>query len=165
MALIRRRDQGGERALATRAREWDPFEAMREFMQMEPFRELARLTAPELAFAPSLDVKETGDSIVVKADLPGVKEEELDVSLTGHRLVISGKREEETRRENETYYAFERSYGTFSRALTLPEGVDLDRVNADLRDGVLTLTIPKKPEIQPKKIEVLKGRKEGQAKA
>jgi HSP20 family protein len=75
--------------------------------------------------------------------------------MTGNRLTISGKREAEVEERTDTYYACERSYGSFTRAFTLPEGTDGgDRIRADLKEGVLTLLLPKKPELQPKRIEV-----------
>ncbi|HYG68700.1 MAG TPA: Hsp20/alpha crystallin family protein, partial [Anaeromyxobacteraceae bacterium] len=107
-------------------------------------------------FVPSFEVKETKDAYVFKADLPGIREEDLDINLTGNRLTVSGKREEEKRSEEERYYAYERSYGSFSRSFTLPEGVDAEHVDAELRDGVLTVRIAKRPEVQPKRIEVKK---------
>ena len=89
-----------------------------------------------------------------RADLPGVKESDLEISLTGNRLTISGRREQERHEQGDTFYASERSYGSFTRAFTLPEGVDGDNVNADLKSGVLTLSVPKKPEVQPRKVSI-----------
>jgi len=108
------------------------------------------------AFVPTFDVKETKDSFVFRADLPGVKDSDVDISLTGNRLTISGRRQEENKEEGEQFYAYERSYGSFSRSFTLPEGIDAEHVQADLKDGVLTVVLPKKPEVQPKRI-ALKG--------
>ena len=85
-----------------------------------------------------------------------MREEDLEISLTGNRLAISGHREQEKREQGETYYASERSYGAFSRAFTLPEGTDADNVKADLKNGVLQVTVPKKPEVQPRKIAIAK---------
>jgi HSP20 family protein len=110
-------------------------------------------------FVPSFEVKENKDSYLFKADLPGVKEEDLDISLVSHRLTISGKREAEKREEGETWYAYEREYGSFTRSFTLPEGVDPEHVRAELKNGVLHLVIPKKPEVQPRKIQVGGGEK------
>ena len=115
-------------------------------------------------FVPTFDVKETKDAYVFRADLPGVKEDDLEISLTGSRLAISGHREQESREQGETYYATERSYGAFSRAFTLPEGIDGENVSAELKNGVLHVNIPKKPEVQPKRISIGKGG-EGRAKA
>lgn len=148
--LIRRSETG---ALEP-GRVWDPFEMMRDLMQWDPFRELGTVTSRTLSFVPTFEVKETKDGYLFKADLPGVKEKDLDISLTANRLTVSGKREEEERHEEERYFCYERSYGGFSRSFTLPEGVDPDSVHAELKEGVLTLNISKKPEVKPKKIEV-----------
>ena len=83
-----------------------------------------------------------------------IDEKNIDVSLTGARLTVSGLRDEEDRHEGENFFADERAFGSFTRAFTLPDGVDGDQVSADLKDGVLTLHIPKKPENQPKKISI-----------
>lgn len=148
--LIRRSETG---ALEP-ARIWDPLEVMRDLMQWDPFRELGTVGSRTVAFVPAFEVKETKDGYLFKADLPGVKEKDLEISLTANRLTVTGKREEEQRREEEQYFCYERSYGSFTRSFTLPEGVDADAVHADLKDGVLTLSIAKKPEVKAKKIEV-----------
>jgi HSP20 family protein len=151
MANLIRRNEGGS---LEPSRFFDPFEMMRDLMRWDPFRELGVVGSRALAFAPSFEVKETNDGYVFKADLPGVKEKDLDISLTGNRLTVSGKRDEEEKHEDERYYAYERSYGSFSRSFTLPEGVDAESVQAELRDGVLTLSVAKKPEVKAKKIEL-----------
>ena len=142
--------------------QWDPFRVMDALLRWDPFREeYANLASSAVQFAPRFDVKETKDAYVLKADLPGVKEEEIDVSLNGNMLTISGKKEEEHKEEGEQYYAMERSYGAFSRSFTLPDGADGEHVTADLKNGVLTLQIPKRPEAQPKKITIGKGGESG----
>jgi len=151
-----RKDNGNKPAsLATAEQRWEPFRLMRDLMGWDPFREMAPF-APQIptGFAPSFEIKETKDAYLFKADLPGVKESELDVTVTGNRLTISGKREAEKREQTDTYYTYERSYGDFNRSFTLPDGVDMTSVYADLKDGVLTLSIKKAPEAQPKKIPV-----------
>jgi HSP20 family protein len=153
MANLLRRGEGGSSSLS---RGFDPFELMRDLMRWEPYGELGSMASRELAFVPSFEVKETKDAYVFKADLPGIREDDLDLSFTGNRLTVSGKREEEKREEDERYFAFERSYGSFSRSFTLPEGVDVEHANAELRDGVLTVSLPKRPEVKPKRIEVKK---------
>ena len=89
-----------------------------------------------------MDVRETPDGFNCRVDLPGVKEEEVDISLTGNRLTISGQRQEETRDERDRYHSYECSYGSFSRSFMLPEGVDTDNVKAEMKDGVLNVSIP-----------------------
>ena len=140
------------------AREWEPFRALRELMRWDPFVEMLPSTLAEPAgFAPAFEVKETKDGFVFKADLPGVKEGDVDVRLSQNRLSISGKRESEKTEKSDTYYAYERSYGTFSRSFSLPEGVNAEEIKANLKEGVLTVELPKRPEAQPKKIAVKNG--------
>ena len=150
--LVRR---GSESGLAA-SYGWDPLRLMRDMMSWDPFREIApSLAGREISgFVPDFDVKETKDAYVFKADLPGVKEKDLEITVTGNRLTVSGKREAEEREEGENYFTFERSYGSFSRTFTLPEGVDGDAIDAKLEGGVLTLRAPKRPEVQPKRISI-----------
>ena len=134
---------------------WDPFRMMRDLMTWDPFREMTPFAPPmPQSFMPSFDVKETKDSYIFKADVPGVKDSDIEVSITGNRLNITGKRESEHKEQTDTYYAYERSYGDFTRSFTLPEGADTQSTVADLKDGVLTLTVKKQPEMQPKKIAI-----------
>ena len=135
--------------------EWEPFRLMRELVGWDPFAEMMPSYGQELAgFIPRFEVKENQEAYLFKADLPGVDEKDLEITLTGNRLTVIGKREAEERKENETWYAYERSYGTFSRSFTLPEGADFDHADADLKSGVLTISVPKKPEHQPRKISL-----------
>jgi HSP20 family protein len=153
MADIVKKDNGPQMT------EWDPFRAMREMMRWDPFREMAP-TFPrmfEREWMPAFEVRETKDGYTFKADLPGIKKEDIEVSLTGNRLTIAGKREHEKETKEDTYYAYERAYGSFSRAFTLPGGIDTEHVKSELANGVLTLVIPKKPEAQAKKIPIATG--------
>jgi HSP20 family protein len=136
--------------------DWEPFRRMRQLLTWDPFAEMTELPAIErqATFMPAFEVKETKDRYVFKADMPGIKEADLDLSITGDRLSVSGKREMEFKEEKETFYAYERSYGSFCRSFTLPMGVDHEHAKAELKDGVLTIVLPKIPEALPKKIEV-----------
>jgi HSP20 family protein len=151
--LIRRNGQQPQRDLAPPAA-WDPFRVVQELMNWDPFATMLPTGGDASAFAPRFEVKETKDRYVFRADLPGVDERDIGISMTGNRLTVSGRREAEARQEEETYYAYERSFGSFSRSFTLPEGVDPERVEAELRNGVLTVTVSKRPEMQPRKISV-----------
>ena len=159
MANLIRRNPGYEVAQSGAA--WDPVRVMRDILRWDPFREVEAVLSPGDArgFTPSFEVTETKDAYLFRADLPGVKEQDLEISLTGTRLSISGHREQERHNQGDTFYASERSYGSFTRSFTLPEGVDAENVTADLKSGVLTLTVPKKPEVQPKKIAIGTGNK------
>jgi HSP20 family protein len=137
---------------------FDPAQMVRDLMRFDPFQAMARM-APALEqqlarFVPDFEVKETPEGYVFKADLPGVSLDDLDITVSGNRLLVSGRREAEARDEKDTYYAYERAYGEFSRAFTLPDDADVDSVRAELTNGVLTLNIPKRPEQQPKKVNV-----------
>jgi HSP20 family protein len=134
---------------------WDPFRSMRDLMRWDPFTALAAFPSSAVAgFAPDFEVKETKESFVFTADMPGVAEKDLQVQLSDNRLTVSGKRESEKTEQNETYYATERSYGSFTRSFVLPEGVDADKAHAQLKNGVLSIGVPKRPEAQPRKIAV-----------
>ncbi|HSD89018.1 MAG TPA: Hsp20/alpha crystallin family protein, partial [Kofleriaceae bacterium] len=125
--------------------EWDPLRVMRDMLRWDPFREMAP-AFPNLeraAFNPSFDVTETKDAFVFKADVPGVKQEEIEITTTGNRIQISGKRESEQESKSETVYTYERQYGSFARSFTLPDGADIDHARTELKDGVLTLVVPK----------------------
>jgi HSP20 family protein len=136
--------------------EWDPLRAMRDLLRWDPFREMAPMfpALPVMTFNPSFDVTETKDGYVFKADVPGVKKEDLEITTTGNRLQISGKRDSEQETKTDTVYTYERQYGSFARSFTLPDGADLDHAKSELKEGVLTLVIPKQPGAQAKKIAI-----------
>jgi len=141
--------------VARRNGEWDLFERMRNLVQFDPFQDFFRpwLSAEALVpYEPRFDVREDANGFVVTADMPGMREGDIDISITGNRLSISGRREEEKREESKAYSTRERSFGAFSRSFVLPETIDAERIEATLQDGVLELTVPKRPESQPKKI-------------
>lgn len=142
--------------------EWDPLRAMREMLRWDPFREMAPVFSPfpaleRMGFNPSFDVTETKDAFEFRADVPGVKQEEIEISATGSRLQITGKRDNVHETKAENTYAYERQYGSFTRSFTLPEGADLDHARSELKDGVLTLVVPKKAGAQAKKIAISSG--------
>lgn len=133
----------------------DPGYTLRQFFGWDPLRELNPAASPARgSFAPAFEVKETKDSFVIRADVPGVKDSDLDIKVVDDRLLVAGKREAEKAAESERFHTYERTFGAFSRSFVLPEGVNGDAVTADLKAGVLTLTLPKLPERQPRKIAV-----------
>jgi HSP20 family protein len=156
MANISVRNTGGRPSSEiARRSEWDPGTWARELLRWDPFREMMPSFGPELAgFAPAFEVRETKEGYLFKADIPGVLDKDLEILRTGNRLTITGKRESEKEEKGDTFYMMERSYGHFTRAFTLPEGIDGDNVRAELKDGVLTILVPKLPEAQPQKIAV-----------
>jgi len=105
-------------------------------------------------WAPDVDIHETEHELVVKADLPGVKPEELDIRVENNILTIRGERKFEKKVNEDNYLRVERSYGSFSRSFSLANTVNTDAIRADYKDGVLTLSIPKREEAKPKQINV-----------
>jgi HSP20 family protein len=130
----------------------DPYSLARELLGWDPFFS----GRPASAFSPSFEVKETNDSFVLVADVPGVEEKDLDVAVHNGTLTVSGQRSAEERREGESYALYERQYGSFSRSFALPDMADGERIDAKLENGVLRLTIAKKAEAKPRKIAIKK---------
>lgn len=103
---------------------------------------------------PAVDLLDKKDKLVVKVELPGVDKKDVKISLTENNLTIQGevKKEEEVKKED--YYYRERAYGNYARTIALPIEVDKEKINAKFKDGVLEITMPKKPEVQPKEITI-----------
>jgi HSP20 family protein len=157
----------GESAPTKRAG-WDRFLDLREeidhlfdeFHDNWPFGRVSSRVKPRLMdspFAwgeqmPAIDVIEKGDSIVVKAELPGMEEKDIDVELSDHMLTISGEKKEEREegKKEGNYYLSERRYGTFRRSVAVPEGIDKNKVDAAFSKGVLTVTLQKTPDAREK---------------
>lgn len=105
-------------------------------------------------WAPALDVFEDKENFVVKAELPGMRREDIDVSLHDGSLIISGERKSETKSEESQTHHTERYYGRFQRTVSLPSTIAGDKVRAEYKDGMLTVTLPKTEEAKPKKIDI-----------
>ena len=129
----------------------DPFRTLEAMLQVD---RTPRRT--EATFAPRFDVKESKEGFVFHADLPGIKDEDVQISVTGNQLTIAGKREAQETKDTENYHVLERSYGSFTRTFTLPDSADLEKVKAEMKDGVLTVSLPKRTESQPRRITINK---------
>lgn len=105
-------------------------------------------------WSPTVDIYETEGSIVLKAELPGLKKDDVLIEIKNHNLTIKGERKFEKDIKEENYHRIERSYGSFARTFSLPNSVDADKVAASFKDGVLEITIPKVKEVKPKQIEI-----------
>lgn len=103
---------------------------------------------------PSVDISETEDALEVKVDLPGIKPEDVDISVTDNRLTIQGERKEEKETKEKTVHRIERRYGSFLRTITMPPGAEADKVSAESDNGVITIKVPKAPEAKAKKVAV-----------
>jgi HSP20 family protein len=113
-----------------------------------------RTPVEEMGWAPAIEMFEKDDKFMVKAEIPGMKEEDIDVSVIGDILTIKGERKAESEVKEEDYYCCERSYGSFSRSITLPSSVDAKSIEASYENGVLEVSLPKAAEVKPKKITV-----------
>jgi len=144
-----------------------------DLMEWKPFREVTRLRREmdrlwddyfgagrrglrplEAEWAPAVDVSETAEEVVVKAEVPGMEAKDIDISLSGDILTVKGEKKSEREETKENYHLVERSYGSFSRSLKLPAAVVVDKIEASYQKGVLTISCPKKEEVKPKTIEV-----------
>jgi HSP20 family protein len=144
-----------------------------DIMEWKPFREVTKLRNEmdrlwddyfgsgrrafkplEGTWVPSVDVSETADKIVVKAEMPGMDIKNIDISLSGDILTIKGEKKTEREAKEENFHLVERGYGTFARSLQLPVGVEADKIEASYKQGVLTVTCPKKEEVKAKAIEI-----------
>jgi len=119
------------------------------------FRDFSTLgTAGDGRWAPAIDLIDKKDEVVVRADLPGLSEKDVDLQVQDHTLFLRGQRAEEREEEDEDYYYAERWEGAFTRSIQLPAGVDTDKVKATYKNGVLEVHIPKTKEAQGRKIDI-----------
>jgi len=149
-----------------------PWRPLRELNELQKHLEdmlgrpaLARAWKPllmEMKWMPAIDIFEKKDKLVVKAEIPGMREEDINVSVVGDTLTIKGERKVESEVKEEDYYCCERSYGYFSRSITLPSHVDAKKIEASYEDGVLEITLPKTTKAKPRKVSV-SAKKRGKA--
>lgn len=129
---------------------FDPFAELTRFQN-----EMARGFDPGArSFSPAVDIHEDKEGITVRAELPGVKPEEVKVDVENNVLTLSGERKLEHQDKKDGYHRIERWYGSFSRQFMLPRTVDAEHIDAQLKDGVLVVRLPKKSEIKPRQISV-----------
>ena len=138
---------------------WEPFRGISSLQEQfnrlfenrfAPGTEEQTLTA----WAPAVDVYETENELVIKADLPQMPEKDLDVRVENNMLTIRGERKFEQKVKEENYLRMERAYGSFSRGFSLPNTVNTEAIQAEYKEGVLTVTLPKRAESKPKQVKV-----------
>jgi HSP20 family protein len=137
---------------------WDPFREVQALQNRvnSLFRDINGESDPLAAasFAPPVDIYEDDKKVVLKLEVPGIDEKDLDVRMENHTLTVKGERKMEKEEKEENFHRIERRYGSFFRAFTLPSTVDAEHIKADYRNGVLNVELTKKPEAQPKQIKV-----------
>lgn len=105
-------------------------------------------------WTPSVDISETKDDILIKAEVPGMKKEDIKISLQDNVLTLKGERKQEKEEKETNFYRMERSYGSFTRSFNLPTVVQADKIKASYKDGILNVTLPKAEEVKPKQIPI-----------
>ncbi len=126
-------------------REMEDF--VNRFWRLSPFEKFSPFEETEgvmdVGWQPTLDLSETDDDVIVKAELPGLEAKDLDISLERDLLVLKGEKKQEKEEKNKRFHRIERTYGAFHRAIRLPVEVKTDKIDATFKDGVLTVTLPK----------------------
>jgi HSP20 family protein len=142
-----------------------------ELMPLRPFRSLSSLQGEvnrlfdefwghrrggeiEEFITPAVDVEESDKEISVKAEIPGIDPQEIEVSISGNNLIIKGERKQEREEKKKNYHVRECSYGSFYRSIPLPVEVETDQVSADYKKGILHITLPKSQKVLPKQIKI-----------
>ena len=142
---------------------WDPFREMEEMQnrlsslfgrRWPPWRDEPEEGFTLTEWMPPVDIEESDREYLIKAELPGMKKEEVKLKVEGGTLSISGERTAEKEEKDKTYHRVERSYGAFSRSFTLPEGALAEKISAEFKDGVLMVHLPKDEKAKPRAIEV-----------
>ena len=140
---------------------WDPFKEMEDLLERYAKSGRKSLVKKEEGgdllygdWMPVVDIEETDDAYLIKAELPGVKKEDVKVTIEEGVLTIQGEKKYEKKKKDKKQLRVERAYGSFIRSFTLPNNVKNDEIKAKYKDGVLTLTIPKTEEAKPKQLEI-----------
>jgi HSP20 family protein len=138
---------------------WEPFRELAA-LQNEMSRWMGTLSGPggengqSSTWLPAVDVWETEKELVLSFDLPGIPEDQIAIELDENVLTVSGERERTDERSSDRFYRFERRYGQFSRSVSLPSGISENGINAEYKDGVLEVRVPKPEEPKPRRIEI-----------
>ena len=152
MAVLKRKSEG-----------WSPFRDIMEFRDemdrlfdsfFSPWPLRKGKAGKEIVWSPQVDVYEDENDVIVEAELPGLKGDEVDINITGNVVTLRGEKKEEKEEKGKSYHILERSYGSFERAIDLPVDVEPSKAKATMKDGVLKVVLPKIAKAKPKKIPV-----------
>jgi HSP20 family protein len=134
------------------ARIWPETPSLFEEFMNDPF--FASFSRPTDNWAPAVDILEKDGNLLLRAELPGVNEKDIELKIEGNILLLKGEKKREHKEERNNYHRMESFYGSFTRSFTIPDSVDRDHIKADYKNGILTVTIPQKPEVRPREIPV-----------
>ena len=144
---------------------WDPIRELGDMNRLfDRFFEGRVANATARRWIPAMDLVETDDHLVLRGDLPGMTEDDIDIEIKDNVLTVSGERKSDHEEKGEGFHRVERSFGSFSRSLTLPQGIDADQVEANFDKGVLEVRVPKPAEAKPTRVQIGKGTVEGSGK-
>lgn len=138
----------------TRYQPWSLLEQLQKELERSPEGKNGEGSIATAEWAPAVDIKEEADKFVIHADIPGVKPEDIEVSMEKGVLTVKGEKESESKTEREGYKRVERAYGSFYRRFSLPDTADGEAINAKCKHGVLEIVIPKREQVKPKRINV-----------
>lgn len=130
----------------------DPVRVFDEFF--DNFLGTPNTTPQARSWTPAVDILEKDGDLVVRAELPGVQENDIDLKLEGNVLTLKGERKMQNEDKRENYHRIESFYGSFARSFTVPDTADLEKISADFKNGVLTVKIPQRPEVKPREIQI-----------
>jgi len=131
----------------------DPTRIFEEFLD-DFFTPTTSAAPAARAWAPAVDILEKDGDLILRAEVPGLEEKDIELKLEGNVLTLKGERKFENKDKREDYHRVESYYGVFSRSFTLPDSADRDKINAEYKNGVLTVRIPQRPEVKPREIPV-----------
>ncbi len=149
--------------LKKRSEEWSPLRDIMVFRDemdrlfenfFSPWSLRRRKVGGEIVWAPEVDVYEDENNVIVEAEIPGLKPEELDINVTGNTVTLKGEKKGEKEKKAKNYHLLERTYGSFERVIELPVEVEASKAKARLKNGVLEVVLPKVAEAKPKQIKV-----------
>lgn len=139
------------RLVPYRRSEYSPSRLFEEFFNDMPFSSLSETREN---WIPAVDVLEKEGNLILRAELPGMSEKQIELKLEGNTLTLKGERKMENEDNKSNYHRLESFYGSFTRSFRLPDTVDCEKINAEYKNGVLTITIPQRPEVRPREIPV-----------
>ena len=151
---------------------WDPFRdliTIREKMN-RLFEEAVTSRGEEKdmmssSWTPSVDIYETENELVLSAEIPGIDEKDIEIKLEDNTMTLKGERKFEKETKEENYHRIERAYGSFFRSFTLPPYIDQEKIRAEHHNGILKISMPKKPELKPRSVKILKSQKKNDKKS
>jgi HSP20 family protein len=147
--------KGGEQEMQRNLMPWSPWRDMMSMREMvDRFFEEPTGRISSDVFHPTISIRETSKNLIIEADIPGVKEDDLDIEIENDKVIIKGERKHEQEVKREDYYHMESSFGSFSRMISLPSNVNAEKADAEIKEGVLRISIPKEEQKKPKKISV-----------